>query len=396
MSTAATATIANASIIPCTGLYSGVRGSAPNREFVIQWVSAKKYKYATFPDSEEDINFQMILTESNGDISQQSLIVSYGRMYTSSTLNNVFAQVGLRGANNTDFNARKSTASTVPPDNWDITVPATGNHDGVHYKRNLIPQVGLQFIWKPKCITLASPSVINGPSPACRGTSQVYSIDSIPGASFYQWSYSGTNVTYSAVTTTYSNILTFAVNATGGILTVRPGNACGLGIIRTKTITVPALIPPSIGYPGTSIYCKSDVPKNPVIMSPGGGTFSSFPPGLNINFTTGRVTPATSLEGVYSVVYAVATGGCEAQDTTTVTIKDIVYARAYGTPASSCNAANVQLNAFTNAVYDANNLCIEFAGCITTCCKCMEHTNRRCLKRPHNYSFCIYFLWAIL
>lgn len=89
MSTAATATIANASIIPCTGLYSGVRGSAPNREFVIQWVSAKKYKYATFPDSEEDINFQMILTESNGDISQQSLIVSYGRMYTSSTLNNV-------------------------------------------------------------------------------------------------------------------------------------------------------------------------------------------------------------------------------------------------------------------------------------------------------------------
>ena len=352
MSTAATATIANASIIPCTGLYSGVRGSAPNREFVIQWVSAKKYKYATFPDSEEDINFQMILTESNGDISQQSLIVSYGRMYTSSTLNNVFAQVGLRGANNTDFNARKSTASTVPPDNWDITVPATGNHDGVHYKRNLIPQVGLQFIWKPKCITLASPSVINGPSPACRGTSQVYSIDSIPGASFYQWSYSGTNVTYSAVTTTYSNILTFAVNATGGILTVRPGNACGLGIIRTKTITVPALIPPSIGYPGTSIYCKSDVPKNPVIMSPGGGTFSSFPPGLNINFTTGRVTPATSLEGVYSVVYAVATGGCEAQDTTTVTIKDIVYARAYGTPASSCNAANVQLNAFTNAVYD--------------------------------------------
>ena len=352
MSTAATATISNASITPCTGLYSGVRGSAPNREFVIQWVSAKKYKYVSFPDSEEDINFQMILTESNGDISQQSLIVSYGRMYTSSTLNNVYAQVGLRGAINTDFNARKSTPTTVPPDNWDITVPATNNHDGVHFKRNLTPQVGLQFIWKPKCITLASPSVINGPSTVCRGTTVDFSIDSIPGASFYQWTYSGANVTFSAITTTYTNSFTFAANATGGIITVRPGNACGLGLIRTKTITVPALVMPSIGYPGTSIYCKSDVPKNPVIMSPGGGTFSSFPPGLNINLTTGRITPASSIEGVYSVVYAVATGGCEAQDTTTVTIKDIVYARAYGTPASSCNSANVQLNAYTNAVYD--------------------------------------------
>ena len=71
---------------------------------------------------------------------------------------------------------------------------------------------------------------ISGTSMVCQGQNGVsYSVASIPLATGYQWTYSGTGVTFGN-STTNSITINFGPNATSGILTVSGFNSCGNGI----------------------------------------------------------------------------------------------------------------------------------------------------------------------
>ncbi|UOK42528.1 MULTISPECIES: putative Ig domain-containing protein [Flavobacterium] len=129
----------------------------------------------------------------------------------------------------------------------------------------------------------------------------------------------GVNGNYDAGVYTISGTPTVA--GTFGF-TVTATNADGTVTTSLETITVTPLPTATINYAG-SPFCKSLATAQSVTRSgTGGGTYSASPSGLNINSSTGAITPSTSSAGTYTVTYTIpASGGCAAvANTTSVTI----------------------------------------------------------------------------
>ncbi|WP_421939937.1 DUF7507 domain-containing protein [Pedobacter sp.] len=83
----------------------------------------------------------------------------------------------------------------------------------------------------------ATPGAISGNAAICAPSSaQNYTITAIADAISYNWSYTGTGVTINSTNNTAA--LTFAANATGGILSVTATNSCGTSTARTFSIVV--------------------------------------------------------------------------------------------------------------------------------------------------------------
>ncbi len=325
--------IAN-NIVPNSSIYAFIRGTAPNREFVIQWTQAKRYGGL----AADDINFQMILNEGNANPTLQTLQVIYGTS-TSTDAANLETQVGLRGASSADFNARKSSTG------WAATTAATVNTDLVRFSNTINPASGLTFTWSPCTVAPGPAGVIAGPSPVCPNTTQVYSITTVPGAVTYNWTYSGTGATFPASTPAPSNSIVFAPGATSGTLQVTPTNLCGSGTASTKAITVTAVTLASISYSPAS-YCINLAGSFPVTLapgSPGGGTYAASPAGLTIVAGTGAITPSSSTAGTYTVTYTYTSSGCPLTATTTVTIAAAPSVTATATPSIVCTGGNSQL-----------------------------------------------------
>ncbi|MDZ4121706.1 MAG: hypothetical protein U1C33_04755, partial [Candidatus Cloacimonadaceae bacterium] len=118
-------------------------GTAPLREFVIQWKNFKKYGTA---NNDESYNFQLRLQESTNRIR-----IVYGTMTVNTT--NGSPQVGLRGSSNTSFMGRTTTA------NWMQSTAATVNTATMTLTTAVAPPNGLQYDFE-----LASPST--PPNPA--------------------------------------------------------------------------------------------------------------------------------------------------------------------------------------------------------------------------------------
>ncbi len=335
MSANASATSAGASITPSASIFAMTRGTAPNRQFVVQWTGTKRFSGA----SSDNFSFQMILEEAP----PQQLKVVYGPVSTSVTSDLLF-QVGLRGNSNTDYNARTSSSS------WAATTASTANTNTVALKNSNVPASGLTFIWTPVCPAMGTAGTITGTSPVCPNTTQSYSIPVVTGATYYTWAYTGTGATFSSNTTTPNNNVTFATNATSGTLSVTPGNACvGAGTAATKAITITTVTPASISYPSGSSYCTSNAPVSVTQTGPAGGSYSVSPSGLTVNTSTGQVTPSTSATGTYTVSYTYSNSGCASLvAATTVTIKPVVAIVTSSTPATVCGSGNAQLTAIAD------------------------------------------------
>lgn len=332
MSANATGTSAGASITPSASIFAKTRGTAPNRQFVIQWTQTKRYSGA----NNDNFSFQIILEEAP----PQQIKVVYGSVSTNVSTS-LLTQVGLRGASSADFNARSSSSS------WPATSAAAANTNSVALSKTNAPASGLTFIWSPVCPAMANPGAVTGAVNVCPGTTQNYSIPTVPGAGYYVWSYSGTGVSLPATTATPSATLVFASNATSGTLTVRPANACiGAGIAVNTSITIKNITPAAIAYAGGSAYCTSNTPVNVTQSGPSGGTYSVAPAGLTINNLSGQITPSTSTSGSYTVSYSYSDNGCTSVTTTTaVTIKPTVNIVTSSTPPTICGSGSAQLSA---------------------------------------------------
>lgn len=120
-------------------------GTAPNREFVIQWKNFGYFEYAQSLVNTYDLNFQIRLKE-NGEINFVYDLSSTGNP---SSFN---AQIGLRGATSSDFHNRYAQGTATY--NLASTTRGGSNTSVTYIYNNQLPASGLTFTWIPpaECI----------------------------------------------------------------------------------------------------------------------------------------------------------------------------------------------------------------------------------------------------
>jgi hypothetical protein len=145
-----------------TNLRSDVRyevvGSSPNREAVIQWSNATSV--AAF--SPDGLRFQIRLFETSHTIK-----IVYGSMFIN-LANLTTAEVGLRGAANTDFNNRGFISSSITANSWDKTIFPTANNAQLTITQSLFPATGKTFTYLPSS---CSQPTTNGTATSVTNTS---------------------------------------------------------------------------------------------------------------------------------------------------------------------------------------------------------------------------------
>ncbi|OJW80941.1 MAG: hypothetical protein BGO69_19860 [Bacteroidetes bacterium 46-16] len=120
--------------------------------------------------------------------------------------------------------------------------------------------------------TLTGP--LSGTATLCQGAGATnYTVAGGANITTYNWSYSGTGVTFSNTTATSTNSLDFGASATSGILSVYGTNSCGTTSTVTYSITVNASAPAAFSITGTANVCQGQngvtysVPNNPNVTS---------------------------------------------------------------------------------------------------------------------------------
>ena len=328
-------------ITPRSSIYAFTRGTAPNREWVVQWTQVHRYNAASL----ESISFQLILHEAGGNAANQLIRVLMGDC-SSSISGSLSVQMGLRGSSSSDFHARAHGGG------WSATAQASGNAEHILYSQFDLPLSGEAFDWLPCTSVPAVPGAISGALSVCAGSMNTYIISPVAGASFYTWSYSGLGASFTATTINPSNTISFGTGASSGTLSVTAGNLCGQSAASNLSITVNPLPTASISYPSTS-YCVNTVGSIAVTQTgTGGGMYSSSPAGLSIHPTTGAITPSSSTPGSYIVQYSYNNGTCP--NTTTFPIQILSTLSGTYTVGSGGNYATL-----TAAVQAYNNSCLS-------------------------------------
>jgi hypothetical protein len=123
-----------------------VVGTAPNREFVVQWSHFRPYSANPTATSYHDWNFQARLHE-NGTIKYVYSLSSQG---TPGATN---AKVGLRGTASNDYVNR--TASGTTASNWNNSTAGTISSAGIPTNYSFLPSQGLTFNWTPPAACVA-------------------------------------------------------------------------------------------------------------------------------------------------------------------------------------------------------------------------------------------------
>ncbi|MEI9811132.1 MAG: GEVED domain-containing protein [Bacteroidota bacterium] len=115
-------------------------GSAPNRQFVVQWNNARRYSGGAIAG--DVLNFQIVLNETTNTVQ-----IIYGTCTATSTTS-LTAQVGLRGTTNADFNNRTTTT------NWSATTAGGTNAATCTSTNAIMPASGLTYSWSipPPCV----------------------------------------------------------------------------------------------------------------------------------------------------------------------------------------------------------------------------------------------------
>lgn len=155
---------------------------------------------------------------------------------------------------------------------------------------------------------------------------------------------SGTGGTFNAGAGTY----TPAMGATTSIFTYTlVGTAPCINVSSIATVNMNMAPTAIISYSGP--YCYNDATSQAVTLSGTnayiGGTYSASPTGLNINSTTGSITPSLSTSGSYTVTYTIpASASClqvQVQTNVTITPKPVL---SYTVTNPICNGSPLDFN----------------------------------------------------
>ena len=119
-------------LIATGSIIKGTSGSPGNRIHTIQF---RNFRNFTTGANSNCINFQIKLFENSNIVE-----IIYG---TNTSSSNEIGQVGLRGAGNSDFNNRTTSA------NWTATTPGTNNSETCTMITSILPESGRTFRWTP-------------------------------------------------------------------------------------------------------------------------------------------------------------------------------------------------------------------------------------------------------
>jgi sugar lactone lactonase YvrE len=133
---------------------TGVVGTSPNREFVIQYSNFKPYSTSVPAAKYFRLNFQIRLSETSNKIKivyNSSTIAGAGANPTDSLL----SEVGLRGSDNTfltNVKNRKVTGTVT----WASSIAGTDEFSTATYKVGKVPAAGQTYTFTPPVITPCS------------------------------------------------------------------------------------------------------------------------------------------------------------------------------------------------------------------------------------------------
>jgi len=114
-------------------LRSELLGTAPNQVFVIQW---KNFKHYGSGGTGDNYNFQIRLYETSNLVE-----FVYGTYIKNATART--PQVGIKGANNTDYENRTTTTD------WANSTRGTANNNTMALNTTVYPPSGLTYTWAP-------------------------------------------------------------------------------------------------------------------------------------------------------------------------------------------------------------------------------------------------------
>jgi hypothetical protein len=218
-------------------IVTGTVGVAPNRTFVIEWISARNYNAIG-----HNQNFQIRLNEQGGVAANQNVQVVYGTMTATTSATR---QVGLKGATTADFNNRTTTT------NWAGATNGLTNAATMSLSSTVLPAVGLTYTWTPPSL----PTCTGTPAPGnttssigtagCSGAAITLALANqtvLNGQSNlnYQWQTSPDGITWSSATGVSTNktyVTTFtATTSYRCLVTCTNGGAVGTSTSITVTL----------------------------------------------------------------------------------------------------------------------------------------------------------------
>lgn len=126
----------------------GTRGSAPNRQYVIQWADVDHYGNG----SVNHWNFQIILNETSNTVQVvwgTSTDVTTMGANSCADVGTESGSMGLLGATSADFNLRKITNGTHT---WSTSVAGTVLSDVCNMSSTNIPAFGSTYTWTPGAV----------------------------------------------------------------------------------------------------------------------------------------------------------------------------------------------------------------------------------------------------
>lgn len=282
-------------------------GSAPNRTLVVQF---KNYKRYSTNGTGQSLNFQIRLNETSNAVS-----VIFGANTFNSTVS--YAQVGLGGNSETDYNARTSAT------NWNATTAATtmtgtttsNNGSNITFSTSVTaPTSGLTFTWTPSTLPTLTGGTLTSFGNVCQNTTAGPSSFTVSGSNLTGDVTVGalSGYTYSATSGgTYTSTLT--LTPTSGSLSAVPVH------VKFSPTAVAT-------YNGNIVLSGGGATSVNVAAS---GSGADLPPTLGGNGTAGTPFPTSvAITGI-----AISSTGC-----TSVTGYGVEYSTTSGFAAGSGTA----------------------------------------------------------
>ena len=260
-------------------------GAAPNRVFTVQWREARRFAEGG------NLDFQIKLFETSNRID-----IVYANFGLNN--NNINVQVGLRGANNTDFNNRSLTTTNT---SWDNNTTAGGaNNSACRSRNNNQPTNGRTFTWTPP----TPPTITSlGAASGCVGSSLV--INGTNLLSTTAVTIGGTAATITG-TTAITVTVTVGAGTTGTVQVTTPGGTA----TSAATFTVNPL-PANPGNPTSN---------SPQCNPPGVTLMSSGTPPAGVTWYWQGTNPAGTSTANSAATFVATTSGTyylRAQNNTT-------------------------------------------------------------------------------
>jgi len=309
-------------------------GTAPNRIFTVQWREARRFAQGG------NLDFQIKLFETSNRID-----IVYANFGLNNT--NVNVQVGLRGANNTDFNNRSLTATNTA---WDNNTTAGGaNNATCRSRNNNQPSNGRTFTWTPP----TPPTITSlGAASGCVGSTLTINGTNLLTATAV--TIGGTAATITGTTAT-SVTVTVGTGTTGTVQVTTPGGTATSAATFTVNPLPTISLTSAVGTNAQTLCINTAITNITYTVAGGGATgatVTGLPAGVTGNYSAGTVTISgtPSASGTFNYTITTTGGTCSTTANGTITVRalpTIVLTSA----AATANQSICRGSAITNIVY---------------------------------------------